>query len=92
MWSQPHGVDPCSGSSAAGGGKNLADNRHRFVRLVASLEALSPLKVLGRGYSIVTDLEGHILKDAGAVSRGERVGVILDKGRLQCTVEDSYAD
>jgi len=85
-------LDLLRGKLAAAAEKNLADNRQRFVRLVASLEALSPLKVLGRGYAIVTDREGHILKNAGAVSRGERVGVILDKGRLQCTVEDSYAD
>lgn len=85
-------LDLLRGKLASAAEKNLAVNRQRFVRLTASLEALNPLKVLSRGYSIVTDREGHILRDAGAVSRGDSVGVILDKGRLQCVVEDSYAD
>jgi hypothetical protein len=52
-----------------------------------------PLKVTPvRGYSIVTDGEGHILRDAaGVFARRQRSG-ILDKGRLQCTVEDSDVD
>jgi exodeoxyribonuclease VII large subunit len=85
-------LDLLRGKLAAAAEKYYSENRHRFVRLVASLEALSPLKVLGRGYSIVTDGEGHILRDAAGVSPGDSVQVILDKGRLQCTVEDSYVD
>jgi exodeoxyribonuclease VII large subunit len=67
--------------------RTLSEKKHGFVRLAASLDALSPLKVLSRGYSIVMDGEGHVIKDAAALDPGDRIGVTLEKGRLQCIVE-----
>jgi exodeoxyribonuclease VII large subunit len=67
--------------------RTLSCKRQVFVRIAASLDALSPLKVLSRGFSIVMGLDGSVIRDAAALDPGDRIGVILEKGRLQCTVE-----
>lgn len=72
------------GASAAE--KLIYTNRERFVRLSAGLDALSPLKVLSRGYSIASLSEGRILKDASAVSPGDTVHLRLERGELDCAV------
>ena len=66
----------------------LSAKKHSYIRLVASLDALSPLKVLGRGYSITTDAGGQTITDATAVSIGDRLHVALSQGALRCTVDE----
>lgn len=61
--------------------------RRRFVQLTAGLDALSPLKVLGRGYAMAQDTAGAVLKSAQQVSVGDGIQVQLWEGRLNCTVE-----
>jgi exodeoxyribonuclease VII large subunit len=52
------------------------------------LEALSPLRVLERGYSICIDaVSGELIQDSGMVSKGDQVSVILRKGSLDCEVK-----
>ncbi len=66
----------------------LSEKKHEFVRLTASLEALSPLKVLSRGYSVVTDAGGRTLSDSASASIGDSVKVSLSKGALMCRVDE----
>jgi exodeoxyribonuclease VII large subunit len=55
----------------------------------ARLEALSPLAVLGRGYAVCwTGDRAAIVRDAAAVSRGDRLRVTLARGELDCDVVD----
>lgn len=65
----------------------LEGSRRRFVQLTAGLDALSPLKVLGRGYAMAQNPEGIILKSAKQVSAGDSIRVQLCEGRLNCLVE-----
>ena len=65
----------------------VEDEVRRFTRLTAALDALSPLKVLGRGYAMAQSGEGTILRDSAQVSPGDRIRVQLAKGSLDCTVE-----
>ena len=54
-----------------------------------TLDALSPLGVLGRGYSICRRLPGlEIVKDAATVTAGAEVEILLHRGRLWCTVKE----
>ena len=53
----------------------------------ASLDAMSPLKVLERGYAIAQDPGGTIVRDAGTVEIGDELRVRLWKGALDCRVE-----
>jgi exodeoxyribonuclease VII large subunit len=58
-----------------------------FSRLVAKLDALSPLGVLGRGYSLAWSAQGKLLRLAEEASVGERIRVDLHRGKLHCRVE-----
>ena len=61
--------------------------RSRLEKLLAQLEALGPMKVLARGYSITTDAEsGRILRDAGMVQRGKVLRTRLARGEIRSTV------
>ena len=61
--------------------------RERFSKLAASLDAMSPLKVISRGYSIATTKGGKILKKKTDVSAGDKINVRLSDGIIDCTVD-----
>lgn len=65
----------------------LDDERARLAVAVASLDALSPLAVLQRGYALARDREGRFLRDARAVEVGDTVHLRLAAGALLCRVE-----
>ena len=52
----------------------------------ASLDALSPLAVLHRGYAIAQREDGRLLRDTKDVSVGDSINVRLAKGRLTAEV------
>ena len=60
----------------------------KFRHAVAQLESLSPLAVLGRGYSICRVGE-RIVRSAGEAAPGDLVNVLLHRGELECRVEAS---
>ena len=65
----------------------LLTKRQAYARLVSSLEAMSPLKVLARGFSVATDKTGRIIRNADAVAPGDSVHIRLEHGALDCRVE-----
>lgn len=71
----------------AAGQKTLHEKKQHFIRLTASLDAMSPLKVLARGYSMVTDARGTLIRRAGQVQPGEQISVSLSSGTLHARVE-----
>ena len=80
----------------AAGQKMLHEKKQRFVRLTAALDAMSPLKVLSRGYSMVTDEAGTLVTSADTVEPGQRIHVSLRSGSLTAQVtqiqeEDRHA-
>ena len=76
-------------SSACGGAMDykLQEARERLGLAAASLDALSPLGVLQRGYAIAQDASGRLLRDAAAVARGDAISVRLAKGKIVARVE-----
>ena len=62
--------------------------RQRFGALAASLDAMSPLKVLGRGYAMAQNEAGQILKSYQDVTTGESLTVTLGEGGFTCTVKE----
>jgi exodeoxyribonuclease VII large subunit len=68
----------------------LARSRGALDRLAAKLSTLSPLRILERGYAIVSG-ESGILKDAGAAPPDSRIHVRLAKGELDAVVGPSPA-
>lgn len=65
----------------------LAQARRRLEPLAAQLHQLSPLRVLQRGYAIVQDQSGRVLKDAVETGPQAELTVRLAKGRLEVRVE-----
>ena len=60
----------------------LAPYEAQVSAAAGKLEALSPLKVLGRGYALATDAQGHVLKNAHDAQKGEAIRVKLAEGSL----------
>ena len=64
----------------------MAQRQQQFTALAAKLDALSPLKVLGRGYAVARNEQGQILRAAQEAAAGEKIEVLLGQGSLNCTV------
>ena len=65
----------------------LSQKRQSFSVLTAALDAMSPLKVLGRGYAIAQNKNREIIKGYQDVTAGEQVTVMLGKGGFTATVD-----
>jgi len=65
----------------------ILQNQQILGRYAASLDAMSPLKVLSRGYAVIKDDAGHIISDSAASSVGNRIHITLHKGSLTASVE-----
>ncbi|MFP6583053.1 MAG: exodeoxyribonuclease VII large subunit [Candidatus Hydrogenedentota bacterium] len=69
----------------------VAGKRARFGPLTAQLDALSPLAILGRGYSVVRDADtGKLVKDAAKLSKGDRVTLTFGKGSADATINEAH--
>lgn len=64
----------------------LAEKRKQYVRLAAAMDALSPLKVLSRGYSMVQG-EGGVVKSVSGVAPGDRLTIRFADGQAGCLVQ-----
>jgi exodeoxyribonuclease VII large subunit len=51
------------------------------------LEALDPVRVLERGYAVVRGPDGHVVRDASGVAKGDAIDVRLAAGRITAVVE-----
>ena len=65
----------------------LLERRVRIERMQTALQALSPLAILDRGYALVFDDSGHLLKNAANVQPGDEISAKLAKGTLKATVK-----
>lgn len=64
----------------------LGECEKRMAVAASSLDALSPLKVLARGYAVAEKENGEVIKEVGDVSAGDKISVILEKGKIGCVV------
>jgi len=65
----------------------LERRRQNLASLAASLQALSPLQVLARGYSLTLTPDGHVLQSADQVKPGDRIVTRLNSGNVTSVVE-----
>ena len=65
--------------------------RQDFVRLAASLDAMSPLKVIGRGYAIAADIRGELVRSIDDVKPDDKLRLCVNDGIIKCRVEEREA-
>jgi len=65
----------------------LLRNRSWLDRIERQLEALSPIAILERGYALVFDSSGKLVKDSMQVDAGERISAKLARGQVTARVE-----
>jgi exodeoxyribonuclease VII large subunit len=66
----------------------IAGKRQSLITEMKRIDALSPLNVLMRGYSIVTDSRGKAILDAENVHIGSKIGIKLHKGKILAEVKE----
>ena len=71
--------------------RSNSEKRRDFVRLAASLDAMSPLKVLGRGYAIAADIRGELVRSIDDVKPDDKLRLCVNDGIIKCRVEESEA-
>jgi exodeoxyribonuclease VII large subunit len=73
---------------ARAGGRFVEHGRRRQELLASRLAALSPLSVLARGYALVFDADGKLVKDASAVDIGDALRLQLGTGQVAATATE----
>ena len=66
----------------------ISRKNQRYIAAVSKLDAMSPLKVLSRGYAMAQTQEGSVVRSISQVELGERITVSLSDGTLSATVMD----
>ena len=69
----------------------LLERKVRVERMDTALQALSPVAILERGYALVFDASGKLLKDAANVKPGDEISAKLAKGTVVATVKQKEA-
>ena len=72
--------------------RRISSDKQRFIKLGASLNAMSPLRVLSRGYAVVVNDRGETIKSVHQVSIGERLELRVSDGRIGTVVSSAAAE
>jgi len=70
--------------------EGLKARRLQLQSQVQTLQVVSPLATLGRGYSILLDERGQAIRNAAQTHTGQRLTARLGEGQLQVRVEDNH--
>ena len=68
--------------------RRLSGERERLAALAAGLDAMSPLKVLGRGYAVARKADGTVVRSAGQVAPGDGLSLRVAEGTIFCRVAE----
>ncbi len=66
--------------------QQITRKEKQYVALVSKLDAMSPLKVLSRGYSMAQTDRGEVIHSINQVEIGQRIQLSLQDGKLSATV------
>ena len=72
--------------------KILQRNNQRYIAAVSKLDAMSPLKVLTRGYAMAQRENGEVVRSVSQVELGEKISVSLADGKLSAVIMDKQED
>ena len=77
---------------AAAQNQSVAQKQQRYIAAVSKLDAMSPLKVLTRGYSVTQTESGEIVRSAGQVKAGDRVRIRVSDGSMTAEILDQQEE
>lgn len=60
--------------------------KNRFFRANDKLEAVSPVNILKKGYSLVYDEKNQVIKSNSAVKNGDKIKIVMNEGQIQAQV------
>ncbi|MGD9588067.1 MAG: exodeoxyribonuclease VII large subunit [Pyrinomonadaceae bacterium] len=83
-----HGLELIGRRIETAVGENLSKKGIRLQHAISRLDALSPLSVLTRGYSITQKMSGEIVRDVHQTKVGEAVWIRLANGKLEASITD----
>jgi exodeoxyribonuclease VII large subunit len=86
------GLDAETAAMAAAMRNQLLQKKVRIERMARALETLSPLAILDRGYALVFDGAGQLVKDARQLSVGEKIRARVARGEIAATVKKLSVD
>jgi exodeoxyribonuclease VII large subunit len=69
--------------------RRINREQNEVARLASTLTALSPFKVLARGYSVATDNQGNVVRDISGVTPGSTLHVQVSDGHITTLVEST---
>lgn len=72
--------------------RSLAAKQQKFISLTAKLDAMSPLKVLTRGYSMTSTPDGQLIRSVAGIKTGDPICVNLSDGKLNANVTEIVGD
>lgn len=64
----------------------IKDDKIKLAKYSAGLDKLSPLKTLSRGYSVLEDCDGKIIKSVNELNRGDKIKIILHNGEKNAEI------
>lgn len=79
-------LDLLNGRMQAAQNSSIHVHKQRFIAATAKLDAMSPLKVLTRGYAMAQTDDGNLLRSVNQVRLGSNVSLQLSDGTLEATV------
>lgn len=85
-------LDYISGRLVSAFEKQILSDRGKFAELTGSLDALSPLKVLSRGYAIAEKEDGKYIRSIEDVNPNDRMKLTVFDGNILCSVLESEAN
>ena len=68
--------------------QSIGLRKQRYVAMTAKLDAMSPLKVLTRGYAMAQTQDGDVLRSVSQVRSGDRIRISLSDGALSADVTE----
>ena len=66
----------------------ISNQKARYIAMTAKLDAMSPLKVLTRGYAMAQTEEGDVLRSVNQVNAGDQIKITVSDGTLSAAVTD----
>ncbi|RME75097.1 MAG: exodeoxyribonuclease VII large subunit, partial [Planctomycetota bacterium] len=70
--------------------KDLEFFHHKLQALAGRVEDLSPLKILGRGYSITLDEKGQVVRNIQKLKKGMTITSLVERGKIESVIQELH--